>query len=211
MLATTTRRTTPTVPAQRPTTDTVTLISPPPPPVPSGPERPGFFGRRGVQLLGVGLGALIIGVVIGSNTNGNTTSQPANAAQPASSNTVQQPAAAPAKQPASTQTHASAPKKPAAAPVSAKPSDKGWVVQSLNVKRDFVGAFDGTVRLTNSNDSSRSGAFTITLFRSGKQIGVLQGTADDVVAGKTVTVSLVSEDHFSAGSFSYDFQADLSF
>jgi hypothetical protein len=204
----------PVVPTLAPAYTAAPQWAPPGPGNAPAPTRPGFFGRRGVQLLLVGLVSLIVGIVIGSSANGsskgntNATDSAATASKPQSA-----PKAATTKSTAPATK--AAPKPVAPAPKNAatptKPNDKGWVVQSLTIKKDFVGAFTGSARITNTNDSSKSASFTVTLFRSGKQIGVLQGLADDMAAGKTVTVDLVSQDAFSAGSYTYDFQTDFSF
>jgi hypothetical protein len=176
-------------------------------------RQPGRFGRHGVQLLLVGLTSLAVGLVLGANLKGSSADSKAVGSTPAAS---QQSA------PTATHTHAAAPAAKAAAPKTAPAAprraaapaglnDKGWVVQSLTVKRDFVGEFTGTARMTNTNDSSKSASFTITVLRGGQQIGELAGVTDDVAAGKTVTVDLVSQDRYSAGSYTYDFQTDFSF
>lgn len=196
----------------------------------------GFLSRRSVQLVVVGLAALVAGIGIGSAgvKNSPAGATPVGLAAVASHSAQHGTApGATSRRPAAPQVAAPRRRTPAApraqismgastdaprpvsqkvtvVPVATTPSDKGWLVQSLIVKRDFVGAFTGTVRLTNSNDTPKSGAFTITLLRDGQQIGVLQGTADDVAIGKTVTVDLVSDDTYSAGAFTYDFQADIS-
>jgi hypothetical protein len=171
------------------------------------PSWRGFFARRGVQLLLVGLVSLVAGILIGSSTKGSSANT--NAADPAA--TASKPST-----PKTTATHSIAPKAvapaaPKKAAVPVKPNDKGWVVQALTVQRDFVGEFTGTARITNTNDTSKSASFTFTLFRNGHQIGVLEGVSDDATAGKTVTVDLVSQDKFSPGGYTYDFQSDFSF
>lgn len=187
------------------------------------PSRPGFFGRRGVQLLAVGVVSLTVGLVIGSQAKGS----PGSSSAPSSSNPTGNVAAGnpaanapksnvsapqhvttPAKKPASTATHASAPKQPAA---PTRPESKGWVVQSLTVNKDLLGDFAGSARIINTNGAAKSGTFTFTLSRNGHQLGYLQGMVDAAASGKTVTVELISENVYSAGSYTYDFQTDVSF
>jgi hypothetical protein len=99
-----------------------------------------------------------------------------------------------------------APTKPAK---SGKPSDGGWVVESYQFKNDGLGDFGGTARLTNTKGETRNGIFTITVFKAGKQVASLQGSASDVESGKTVTVQLISSDKYVAGPYTIDFQNDL--
>lgn len=112
----------------------------------------------------------------------------------------------------STAPAAKAPKK-SGAPVksakSAKPSDGGWVVESYQLKNDGLGDFGGTARITNTKGETRTGIFTITAFKAGKQVASLQGSASDVESGKTVTVQLISTDKYVAGPYTIDFQNDL--
>jgi hypothetical protein len=183
---------------------------------PPAPPRPGFFSNRAAQLVLVGVTSLVLGLVIGSTAHGSSKGN-TNAVDPAAAASKPQPAA---KAPT---THASTPAKKATAPKAAapvtpqkaaaptKPNDKGWVVQSLNVKNDGLGDFGGSARVTNTNDSSRTAVVTFTLFRNGHQVGVLQGSSSDVSGGKTVTVDLISSDKYSSGSYTYDFQADISY
>jgi hypothetical protein len=186
--------------------------------------RPGLLARRGVQLALVGLVALDVGTAIGTQAAGSATRTAAHTtattAAPAAPGPGQQ-----AGKPPATKSHGSSPSQQAAAPTShsaapvaphnvatpSKPNDKGWVVQSLTVKKEYVtNDFTGSARITNTNTASKSGGFTITLFRHGRQLGVFEGTALDVAAGKTVTVELISNDRYTPGAFSYDFQADIS-
>jgi hypothetical protein len=181
------------------------------------PSRPRLLRRHGVQLGLVGLFSMAAGVAIGV-----AAVNPGSQAQPivtASAPAPRQPAA-----PDSTRTTtnppltAKAPAAPVVAParsgqsgVAAASSDKGWFIKSVLVQREpLTNYFTGSARIRNTNHSAKSGSFTVTLFRNGQQIGVLQGVAQDVSAGKTVTVELLSETAYSAGSFSYDFQTDLS-
>src|SRR4051794_919901 len=129
------------VPQQR-----IDLTSALPPAATTAPPRPRFFGRDGVHLVVVAVAALSLGGGMGAAANssaGHTKRSPTAAASlpVAAAAPAPHKAAAVANQPAAHhQTGAS--KQPAAAP--AKPNDKGWAVVSLNVKRDFIGAFTGT-------------------------------------------------------------------
>jgi hypothetical protein len=175
----------------------------------------GFFARRAVQLFVVGVATLLLGVVIGVTTKSSSAHRtPAAPASSAARTTVTAPtrhAPTVVNKPVTTTTHDVAHNKPAAAAGPSKPADKGWVVQSIVVKRDVFGDFAGTARISNTNTSAKTATFSFTLFRHGKQLGVLAGSAEGAAAGKTMTVELVSEDTFSAGSFTYDFQTDVSF
>jgi hypothetical protein len=92
-------------------------------------------------------------------------------------------------------------------------ADKGWTVVpgSVIVANDGVGDFGGTMRVTNTNSSSKTATFTLTVFRGAVQVAALEGSADAVSAGQTVTVQLISQNPYSTGPMRYAFQTDFSF
>ena len=153
------------------------------------------------------LGVILLIVIISATSGGSTsTSTTTTATDPL---TTTAPAAPVSESPASVPTA----KAPAAVPPAngGKPNDKGWVLQSFQPANDGLGDFGGTARITNTNDSDKTGTFTITLARNGSQIGSLQGSASQVSPGKTVTVQLISQDKYSAGPVTSDFQTDISY
>ncbi|HEV2891176.1 MAG TPA: hypothetical protein VGX28_12445 [Frankiaceae bacterium] len=110
---------------------------------------------------------------------------------------------------------------PSASPTTRPPSptprpstnprlDEGWEAQSLTAGCEY-GDWSGTARIRNTNADAHSASFTFTLFRGGKVIGSLQGFANGVETGRTVTVQLVSNDPCSKGAYTYEFQTDASF
>jgi len=151
---------------------------------------------------------LLFGIIIAASSGSKSTPTPATATDPL---TTTAPAAPVSESPAP------APVPTAQAPVAAppadagKPNDKGWVLQSFQPANDGLGDFGGTARITNTNDSEKTATFTITLARSGTQVGSLQGSAQQVAAGKTVTVQLISQDKYSADPVTSDFQTDISY
>jgi hypothetical protein len=106
---------------------------------------------------------------------------------------------------------APAPATPAAPVAPGKLTDDDWVLQSYQFKNDGLGDFGGTARITNNSGEARSASFTLTLFKSGEQVASLQGSADEVDPGKTVTVQLISQDKYQRGTFQVDFQVDFSY
>jgi hypothetical protein len=95
-----------------------------------------------------------------------------------------------------------------------KAQDEGFVVQSLRVRSDGLGNIAGTTRITNTNDRTLTITFTITFLKSnGSVVGRATGSANEVMAGSTVTVSLVSQDPISAlpSPFRYRFRVDSEF
>lgn len=103
-----------------------------------------------------------------------------------------------------------APKHTASPPV-AKPTDKDFAVQDLQVKDDGVGNIGGIVRVTNTGSVQRTAVFEITFFQSGRIVGTAQGVANAVAAGQTVTVDLVSQDSMVSGTFRYAFQVSAEY
>lgn len=100
---------------------------------------------------------------------------------------------------------------PAATATNGKPLDKGWVLESAKITADGLGSFGGTVRVTNTNDKPSTAAMTVTLMQGGGQVASLQGAADQVQPGKTVTVQMVSTDPFVKGPWVQEFQVDASY
>lgn len=172
---------------------------------PQAPKR-SWFARHKILTAALAVFALfVVAGVAGSGKKANTSaSDPLTSATPAATSAPVSPAAAPSSAAAS-------PAAAAAPAVSSKPNDKGWVVQSLMTADDGVGDFGGTARITNTNDSAKTAVFTFTLARAGQQIASLQGSAQQVSAGKTVTVQLISQEKYSAGKYTWDFQTDTSY
>ncbi|MCW2798714.1 MAG: hypothetical protein JWQ70_186 [Aeromicrobium sp.] len=86
-----------------------------------------------------------------------------------------------------------------------------WRLDSIVVKNDGLGDFGGTARITYTGDDKDGGSnvFTITAFSGKDLVATLQGSANTVRPGTTVTVQLISQDKFRSGTFKYDFQNDL--
>ncbi len=156
--------------------------------------------------IALALGVILLIGIISAVRGGSTTTAATTTTDPL---TTAAPAAPVSESPAPTPTAQA----PAAAPPAdaGKPNDKGWVLQSFQPANDGLGDFGGTARITNTNDSDKTGTFTITLARNGSQIGSLQGSASQVSPGKTVTVQLISQDKYSAGPVTSDFQTDISY
>jgi hypothetical protein len=119
-----------------------------------------------------------------------------------------------ASEPANTE---SAPAQTESAPASTTgtaslPIQNGdWRLDSIRVKDDGLGDFGGTARVTYTGENPEGGSnvFTLTVFKGGKDIAVLNGSADSVQPGRTATVQFISQDKFVGGAYTYDFQNDL--
>ena len=95
-----------------------------------------------------------------------------------------------------------------------KASDKGIVVEELDVKNDGLGDIGGVARLKNTLSKTVTFTFTFTFFKSnGTVAGTAEGSADSVAPGQIVTVNLLSQDPISGlpASFHYQFQVDAEF
>jgi len=88
---------------------------------------------------------------------------------------------------------------------------QSWTVRSTQFSADPAGNFQGTARITNTADRSRSAGFTFTLFQGETLLASLIGFGTEVPAGDTVTVSLISIDPYVDGEYSIDFQVDYTF
>lgn len=86
-----------------------------------------------------------------------------------------------------------------------------WRLDSLRVVNDGLGSFGATARVTytGKDDAGGTNLFTVTVFKGGKDIAVLNGSATSVAPGSTATVQFISTDKFAAGPYTYDFQNDL--
>lgn len=100
-----------------------------------------------------------------------------------------------------------------AALTPAKRGDKGWFLERASFPDHSVGDGDfvGTARLTNVNKAPASASFTLTVLANGQTVASLQGSANNVPAGKTVTVQLTSQDEYQPGPYALDFRTDASY
>jgi hypothetical protein len=86
-----------------------------------------------------------------------------------------------------------------------------WRLDSITLRDNGLGDFGGRARITYTGDNPDGGTntFTITVFKDGKDIASLIGSARDVPSGRTITADLVSTDNFVAGPYTFDFQKDF--
>lgn len=86
-----------------------------------------------------------------------------------------------------------------------------WRLDSIQLKDDGLGDFGGTARITYTGEDQDGGdnVFTITVFVGKKVVATLNGGANTVMPGTSVTVQLLSQDKFVHGRYKYDFQNDL--
>lgn len=100
------------------------------------------------------------------------------------------------------------------AKTTGKAENKGFVVETLQIKDDGLGDIGGIARLKNTTASTLTITFTFTFFTTGGSVvGTATGDANDVAPGETVTVNLLSQDPISRipSSFKYQFQIDAEF
>jgi hypothetical protein len=96
--------------------------------------------------------------------------------------------------------------------VVALPQDKGWVLQSYQISKNVFDWFDGTARITNTNPTTMTGGWTLTIFATdGRMLGTLEGSQSSVAPGQTVTVDFFSVDDHYAGPYGVTFQTDYSY
>ncbi len=79
------------------------------------------------------------------------------------------------------------------------------------MRNNGLGDFGGRARITYTGDDPDGGTntFTITVFKGGKDVASLLGSASEVPPGRTITADLVSTDKFVSGPYTYDFQKDF--
>lgn len=90
-------------------------------------------------------------------------------------------------------------------------SDGGWILSDVQADPSQFGtAFTG--RVTNTEDQTRTGLFTLTVFSDGQRIYQTSGSANDVEPHQTATVTFVGATEDLPGDpagWTYEFQSDL--
>lgn len=88
-----------------------------------------------------------------------------------------------------------------------------WRLDQMQLKDDGLGEFGGVGRITYTGDDQDGGdnIFTVTVFsKDGNTIlATLQGSANSVKPGQTVTTQFISGDPYKVGKFPFTFQNDL--
>jgi len=103
---------------------------------------------------------------------------------------------------------------PAEAPADDPLSDGGWTASDIQVERTQFGD-SITARVTNTEDNAQTGVFTLTVFGpDGARIGETMGSANDVEAGQTATVTFIGSTTTDSlpgdpATYTYEFQNDL--
>ena len=157
-------------------------------------QRPWFKKKR---FIGLGVLVLIVIAII-ANSGGGSKSTPktTTAASATRQGTNETPGTTP----------------PGSSAGSALPIQSGdWRLDSVRPKDDGLGHFSVDARITYTGSASNGGTnlFTLTIFKAGKEIAVLNGSASSVPAGKATTVQFISSDKFVVGPYTFDFQKDL--
>lgn len=101
----------------------------------------------------------------------------------------------------------------APAPVTTAPPsarDKGFAISDLQVSKDGSGAWTAVARMTNETANTRSGNFTVTVFRNSRIVTTLRGTVSSLSAGGTNTLGFYSSDQYSDGDYGTAFQTDVA-
>lgn len=99
---------------------------------------------------------------------------------------------------------------PPPAPAPAQSRDKGFAISDLQLRADSANQWDGVARITNETANTRTGFFTVTVFRNSAIIATLQGSVSSLAAGQTNTVQFLSTDTYSPGDFTTTFQTDTA-
>lgn len=100
---------------------------------------------------------------------------------------------------------------PPPAPAPAQSRDKQFAIADLQLSQDSTGDWTGVCRITNEATTTRSGTFTVTVFRAGSVVATLSGSVSGLTAGNTYTVDLFTTDDWSAGDYTTTFQTDVAY
>jgi hypothetical protein len=169
-------------------------------------QRPWYKKKRVIIPGGFILLIVIIAAASGGGTkkDNNTADNPSPPPAASSSNHTTPPPPPPLPPP---------PPPPASSgPTSTLPIQDGdWRLDSIRIKDDGLGDFGGVGRITytGANPAGGGNLFTLTVFVGGKDVGVLNGSAEDVKPGSTETVQFISQDKLVGGSYKFAFQNDL--
>lgn len=100
---------------------------------------------------------------------------------------------------------------PPVAPLPPAPGalvDEPFDSELPTLERAPDGTFAGTSRVTNIANSAESGTVQYEIFVAGEQVATAVAEVDDLAAGETVQVQLMSTDEFVEGPYQVDFEAD---
>lgn len=143
---------------------------------------------------------VLIGIIVGVSGGGG------DSKSPSVSHATEKPKAVASDTPSVDPTVAPSDSGPTNPPIQ----NGDWVLQSIRVnEEDFLNDFEGSARVTyTGQDPQAENAFTVTVFKGGKNVATLTGFANGVAPGSTVTVDLISSDDYVTGPYLYDFQND---
>lgn len=164
-----------------------------------------WFARHKIL---TGLGALVVVGIIASAVGGGGGSGDKN---DASSATTSNAGTAASKKPASNSGQNTSGSSDAYGSAKMPLQNGDWRLDSIQVKDDGLGDMGGTARVTYTGDDPDGGdnIFTITVFKGKNVVATLNGSANTVKPGTTVTVQLISQDKMVGGPYKFDFQNDL--
>jgi hypothetical protein len=106
--------------------------------------------------------------------------------------------------------------KPERTPASSGPTDElplrdgDWRLDQITVGVNGHGDFRGTARIAYTGDKpdGEDNIFTVTLFKGGKEVAILQGQSNVITRQDAATVQLTSSDPRVGGPYTYDFRAE---
>lgn len=164
-------------------------------PAPAPVQKKSFFKRPIFWIL-----VIIVIVIIAAASSCNGGNSPTSNAAP-STGSPQSSSAAPSSSSAS----------PAVPSTDDPFLDGGWKISDIQVQ---PGQFGTSIsgRVTNQTNATKTGVFTLTIFSNGKRIADVQGSANDVEAGQTATVTFIGTTQNLPGdpaTYTYDFQSDF--
>ena len=181
------------------------MSDPPTTTMPIPPTEP--TKRRWLLPTLVGVGAFVVGLLIGTAASGDD-----------------QPTAEPTEPTATvTATATVAPAEPTEPPTEEAPppeapaddtlSDESWTLTNLEVSEGALGDFEAVGRVTNETGQAAEGTiFSLSVLDAdGGVIATMDASTSNVDDGETVTAEFISSDPYQDGDWTYEFTVTGSF
>jgi hypothetical protein len=176
------------------------MSDPPTTTMPIPPTEP--TKRRWLLPTFVGVGAFVVGLLIGAAAGSGDDQPTAEPTEPTATVTVTATAA-----PAAPTAPPTEEAPPPEAPADDTLSDEGWTLANLDVSEGALGDFEAVGRVTNETGQAVEAAiFSLSVLDAeGGVIATMDASVSNVDDGETVTAEFISSDPYQDGDWTYEF------